>query len=196
MNTARPTPHPHPLSQGERVLLLDRDGTLMDDVGYPNDPARVRLIPGAATAVRDLVRVGFVPAVVSNQSGIARGFVTPAQAVAVHDRFVDLFARASGVALPCFYCPHDPDAWCTCRKPRPGLLYRAVAASGLTGRPAVMVGDKPSDVAAGKAFGATAVWLSFGRTYPAGEPTPDHVAKDWGGCPALLRRLVAMLDAA
>ena len=81
---------------------MDRDGTLMVDVGYPNDPDTVRLIPGAAEAVREMVKLGAVPAVVSNQSGIARGRITRDQAMAVHDRFVDLFEAASGVKLPCF----------------------------------------------------------------------------------------------
>jgi histidinol-phosphate phosphatase family protein len=178
------------------ALLLDRDGTLMDDVGYPNDPDRVRLIPGAAAAVRDLARQGFVPAVVSNQSGIARGLITPQEAVAVHERFVDFFAAASGLRLPCFYCKHGPDDGCGCRKPRPGLLTEAIREMELAGRPAVIVGDKPSDVAAGRAIGATTVWLSFGRTYPMNEPPPDHVTADWGGVVAILQRGVAKRVAA
>jgi D-glycero-D-manno-heptose 1,7-bisphosphate phosphatase len=162
-----------------RLLLLDRDGTLMEDVGYPNDPDRVRLLPGAADAVRELAAAGFVPAVVSNQSGLARGLVTSAQAAAVHDRFVGLFADASGVRLPCFYCPHGPDDMCGCRKPKPGLLERAAEGLKLVGAPAVMVGDKAADVAAGRAFGALTVWLSHGRPPAADGPPADHAAADW-----------------
>jgi histidinol-phosphate phosphatase family protein len=135
------------------LLLLDRDGTLMEDMGYPNDPARVRLLPSAPEAIQALVRLGFVPAVVSNQSGLARGFITPTQAAAVHERFVALFAEASGVTLPCWYCPHGPGDDCDCRKPKPGLLIQAATALGLTSRPGVMVGDKPTDVDAGRAAG-------------------------------------------
>jgi histidinol-phosphate phosphatase family protein len=160
------------------LLLLDRDGTLMEDVGYPNDPDRVRLIPGAADAVRALAAAGFVPAVVSNQSGLARGLITPDQAAAVHDRFVELFAAAAGVRLPCFYCPHGPRDGCGCRKPKPGLLERAAAELHLAGAPAVMVGDKSDDVAAGRAFGAVTVWLAHGRPAPADAPA-DYVAADW-----------------
>jgi len=178
------------------ALLLDRDGTLMDDVGYPNDPARVRLIPGAAAAVRALARLGFVPAVVSNQSGIGRGLITPAQAAAVHDRFVDLFAKESGLKLPCFYCPHGPDVGCDCRKPKPGLLIQAKRALGLTGRPCATIGDKPSDVAAGKAAGAATVWLSFGREYPTDERPPDGIASDWSDVASTLLRCVANRAAA
>src|SRR5262249_49479870 len=103
------------------MLFLDRDGTLMADVGYPKDPADVRLLPRAAEAVREMVSLGFVPAVVSNQSGLARGFITQEQATAVHERFVSLFEAKSGVRLPCYYCPHGPDDGCDCRKPMPGL---------------------------------------------------------------------------
>jgi histidinol-phosphate phosphatase family protein len=162
-----------------RLLLLDRDGTLMEDVGYPNDPDRVRLIPGAAEAVRELAAVGFVAAVVSNQSGLARGLITPEQAAAVHERFVALFAEHSGDRLPCFYCPHGPAAGCGCRKPEPGLLHRAAAELGLVGAPAVVVGDKGSDVAAGRAFGAATVRLTRGLPIPAGDVAADHVATDW-----------------
>jgi len=143
--------------QRRAMLFLDRDGTLMEDVGYPNDPAQVRLIPGAAQAVRELVNLGFVPAVVSNQSGLARGLCTPEQADAVHQRFINLFERESGVRLPCYYCPHGPDDGCDCRKPKPGLLHRAAEAAGLVGSPGVMVGDKLTDLEAGEAAGYHAV---------------------------------------
>ncbi len=161
------------------LLLLDRDGTLMDDVGYPNDPAAVRLIPGAANAVRELVGRGFVPAVVSNQSGLARGLISPELAVAVHARFVELFENESGVRLPCFYCPHGPADGCDCRKPQQGLLKQAAEALGMVGRPAVMVGDKPADVEAGKRFGAMTFFLRQSHVYPNQLPPPDFSASDW-----------------
>jgi D-glycero-D-manno-heptose 1,7-bisphosphate phosphatase len=135
------------------MLFLDRDGTLMEDVGYPNDPAQVRLIPGAPHAVRKLVELGFVPAVVSNQSGLGRGLITQEQADAVHNRFVERFETASGVRLRCYYCPHVPEDDCTCRKPRPGLLLQAAEELGMTGKPGMIIGDKESDVMAGRAAG-------------------------------------------
>ena len=139
--------------QRHSLLFLDRDGTLMHDVGYPKDPATVRLIAGAAAAVRELVALGFVPAVVSNQSGLARGLLTPDEAKAVHERFVTLFETASGVRLPCWYCPHGPDDDCDCRKPKPGLLRIAASELGMVGKPGIIIGDKPSDAAAGVAAG-------------------------------------------
>jgi D-glycero-D-manno-heptose 1,7-bisphosphate phosphatase len=161
------------------LLFLDRDGTLMEDVGYPNDPTQVRLIPGAADAVRELASLGFVPVVVSNQSGLARGLITPEQADAVHRRFVELFEAASGVRLPCYYCPHGPDDGCDCRKPLPGLLLRAASDHGMTGMPGVMIGDKPADVETGFRAGYHTVWLAFGRRYPEDAPLPELILEDW-----------------
>ena len=162
------------------ALLLDRDGTLMEDVGYPNDSNNVRLLPGAAEAIKILHDdYDCRPAIVSNQSGVARGLITSKQMLDVHARFVDLFQEASGLKLPGFYCPHGVEVGCDCRKPKLGLLHQAVKHLNMVGQPAVMIGDKPSDVEAGMAFGAKTVWLSWGRTYPAKSPVPDFIANDW-----------------
>lgn len=162
------------------ALLLDRDGTLMEDVGYPNDPAKVLLIPGAADAVKELAsRFGCVPCIVSNQSGVARGLISQKQFQAVHERFIDLFRQQTGLTVPAYYCLHGTDENCDCRKPNPGLLQQAIAELGLVGKPAVMIGDKPSDIAAGVALGAKTVWLSQGKTFPGGGPFPDLFADSW-----------------
>ena len=164
------------------------DGTLMEDVGYPNDPNAVRLIPGAATIIRELHdRFGFRPALVSNQSGVARGFISIEQYRAVHDRFIELFHQESGLTIPAFYCLHGVDDGCDCRKPKTGLLRQAVQELGMANRPAIMIGDKPSDVEAGAAFGATTIWLSFGREYPVDVPRPTFIAEQWN---AVLKWLI------
>ena len=175
------------------LLFLDRDGTLMHDVGYPKDSADVRLIDGAADAVRGLVVLGFVPAVVSNQSGLARGLITPEEAQAVHARFVELFEAASGVRLPCWYCPHGPDDGCDCRKPKPGLLRIAASELGMVGKPGIMIGDKLSDVEAGVAAGYAGGkfdgdWVKFAvvlrhwfrKNVPQTGPLPV-CGESWGG---------------
>lgn len=162
------------------ALLLDRDGTLMDDVGYPNDPHQVKLIPEAVQAVKELHdRFGCVPCIVSNQSGVARRLISQEQFQAVHQRFIELFRQETGLTLPAYYCLHGTDEHCHCRKPRPGLLQQAIAEQNLTGKPAIMIGDKPSDVVAGTTIGARTVWLAQGRTYPAHVPMPDLFAEKW-----------------
>ncbi|HEY1555623.1 MAG TPA: HAD-IIIA family hydrolase, partial [Kofleriaceae bacterium] len=89
----------------KRALFLDRDGTLIVDVGYPNDPAQVVLLAGAAEALRTLQN-DWALVVVSNQSGLARGVISEAQAASVHERFVALFAAAGVQFAGFYYCPH------------------------------------------------------------------------------------------
>jgi histidinol-phosphate phosphatase family protein len=133
-----------------RALFLDRDGTLIVDVGYPRDPALVELLPGAASVLRELQR-DWLLVVVSNQSGIGRGLISAAEATAVHDRFVAMFA-AEGVAFAGFYyCPHALEAGCDCRKPLPGLLLQAAVELAIDIRSSALVGDKVSDLEAGRA---------------------------------------------
>jgi histidinol-phosphate phosphatase family protein len=135
-----------------RALFLDRDGTLIVDVGYPRDPALVQPIPGAAEALRHLQRNRAL-VVISNQSGIARGTITEAEAAAVHDRFVAMFAEAGVTFAGFYYCPHGPDDGCRCRKPAPGLLEDAARELDLDLASSAMIGDKPSDLEAGRAAG-------------------------------------------
>jgi histidinol-phosphate phosphatase family protein len=135
-----------------RALFLDRDGTLIVDVGYPRDPALVQPIDGAFDALRVLQR-DHVLVVISNQSGIARGRITPEQAAAVHDRFVSVFASAGITFAGFYYCPHGPDDGCRCRKPAPGLLQDAARELDLDLARSIMIGDKDSDLEAGRAAG-------------------------------------------
>jgi histidinol-phosphate phosphatase family protein len=147
------------------ALFLDRDGTLIVDVGYPRDPALVEPLPGALDALRDLQR-RYALVIISNQSGLARGLITAAEAAAVHARTVDLFS-AGGVAFAgAYYCPHAPDAACRCRKPAPGLLLDAARDLDLDLASSIMIGDKPSDLEAGRAAGCAQV-VRFG--------SPPHV---------------------
>lgn len=141
---------------GRRALLIDRDGTLIVDVGYPRDPARVELLPGALAALVELQR-SFALVIISNQSGLGRGLFSEAEARAVHDRVIELFARGGVEFAGAYYCPHAPEAGCACRKPAPGLLVDAARELGLDLARSIMVGDKPSDVAAGVAAGCHTV---------------------------------------
>ena len=135
-----------------RALFLDRDGTLIVDVGYPRDPALVELLPSAADMLRDLQQT-FTLIIISNQSGIGRGLITEAEAAAVHARVIELFAAEGVTFAGSYYCPHAPDAACRCRKPAPGLLEDAAHEHGIDLARSIMIGDKPSDVAAGRAAG-------------------------------------------
>ena len=142
------------------AVLLDRDGTIIEDPGYLDDPERVRLLERAAAGLRALGSAGYPLVVVSNQSGVGRGWITPGDAARVHDRFVEVLA-AEGIELAgAYYCPHAPDDACRCRKPATGLLERAASDLDLDLGTSVMIGDKQSDVDAGRGAGCRTVLIS------------------------------------
>src|SRR5258708_33452669 len=103
------------------LLLLDRDGTLIEEEGYPTDPARVRLYPGVPEALRKLKKAGFPLAVVSNQSGVGRGIVTLAQLRSVNQRFLHLLKARRAAIDGLYWCPHRPEDGCSCRQPALGI---------------------------------------------------------------------------
>lgn len=151
------------LSIGRRAALLDRDGTLIVEKDYLADPDGVELEAGAAAALRTLARLGLVLVVVSNQSGIGRGYFTRARADAVNAR-VDQLLSAEGVEIAGWYlCPHAPEEACACRKPLPGLAHAAAAELGLDLQRSFVIGDKPADVGLARAVGATGLLVLTGH---------------------------------
>ena len=134
-------------------VLFDRDGTLVADVPYNGDPAAVRPMPTARTALRELRLAGLAIGVVSNQSGIARGLLTDAQVRAVNAR-VD---RLLGPLDVWRYCPHGPDDGCQCRKPQPGMVLDAASYLGVPPTALAVIGDIGADMQAAAAAGARAV---------------------------------------
>jgi histidinol-phosphate phosphatase family protein len=171
------------------AIFLDRDGTLIEDVGYPRDPDRVRLVDGVAEALSSLADAGFRLIVVSNQSGVGSGLVHPQEAEAVHDRFVSEF-EARGIALDgAKYCPHAPDAGCDCRKPAPGLLLAAADELGLNLKASFMIGDKDSDAEAGRRAGCRIVLLARSG---AASVDADYVAADWADAASFVLRSRAL----
>jgi D-glycero-D-manno-heptose 1,7-bisphosphate phosphatase len=155
---------------GGRAVFLDRDGVLIEDTGYPDDPAGIALLPGAGEALRALRQAGWGLVVVTNQSGVARGKFGLARLAEIHDRLLALL-RAEGVELDAlYYCPHHPqgqppfDLDCDHRKPAPGMLRSSARDLSLGLEECWMVGDKESDVRAAHAAGARAVRLGPGET--------------------------------
>lgn len=167
-----------------RAVFLDRDGTVIEDAGYLSDPEDVRLLPGAAEALQALQADGFLLVLVSNQSGIGRGWTTTKQADAVHRRVVEVLA-SEGVSIDDVrYCPHAPDEGCRCRKPLPGLLLDSALALEIDLGGSVMIGDTHADVGAGRAAGVRTI--AFGSD--ASGLDADDAATDW---PAALERIRA-----
>ncbi|MYV99259.1 HAD-IIIA family hydrolase, partial [Streptomyces sp. SID3343] len=143
-----------------RAVLFDRDGTLVHDVPYNDRPDKVEPMLGAVEAVRLLRAAGIRTAVVSNQSGVARGLIAPADLQRVNERVDELFGPFEAWAV----CPHGPDDDCVCRKPRPGLIREAARRLGLRPDECVVVGDIGADVAAARAAGARSILVPTDTT--------------------------------
>jgi histidinol-phosphate phosphatase family protein len=124
-----------------RAIFLAREGTIIVDVGYPRHPDQVRLLPGAANALQTLQKKGFLIIVVSNQSGIGRGYVTPQEAASVHQKFISLLQDAHVVDEAC-YCPHAPEEKCSCRKPSTTMLFDAAVRLNINMQGSFMIGDR------------------------------------------------------
>lgn len=133
-------------SDPSRLAFLDRDGTLIRHVPYLHDPQQVELLPGTVEGLRGLRELGFALVMISNQSGVGRGYFGLDQVEAVNGRLQQLL-RPFGVELDLMlYCPHSPEVGCGCRKPGPELALLAQRQLGLDLQGALMVGDSDCDV--------------------------------------------------
>jgi len=178
------------------AMFLDRDGVVIEEVGYLSQPSEVRLLPGAAAAIAALNRRAIPVIVVTNQAGVARGYYAESRIAEIHGRLDELLAEHGARIDAYYYCPHHPQAAvaayrraCPCRKPSPGMLIRAAREHGLSLRRSCLVGDKLSDLEAGRAarcrvilvrtgYGAE-VEKSLGQRGPGGiEAVADEVAAD------------------
>lgn len=147
-----------------RAAFLDRDGTLIREVGYLSRLEDLEVLPGVARALRRLGEAGFVRLVVTNQSGVARGLFGEEFVASTHRALLDRL-EAEGAAVEGFYvCPHHPDLTgaCECRKPLPGLLRRAAGEWGLDLEGSWVVGDKEADVELARRAGCRAALVRTG----------------------------------
>lgn len=157
------------------AVLCDRDGTLIADVPYNGAPERVTPLPGVRGALDRLRAAGVRLAVVSNQSGVARGLLTPDRVDAVNARVVDLLGPFDAV----LWCPHGPDDGCGCRKPAPGMIRAAAAALAVPVERCVVVGDIGADVAAATAAGAASILVPTSVTRLEEVAAAPRVAPDF-----------------
>jgi histidinol-phosphate phosphatase family protein len=172
----------------KRYVLLDRDGTVIKDKHYLSDPEGVEFEEGAVEGLRKLQELGFGLIVVTNQSGVGRGYFSLAQAEAVNERMRRMLA-AEGITLAGIYtCPHAPEENCACRKPRPGLVHQAAREHRFDPQRALVVGDKPADVALATACGARGVLVLTGKGREAKVDAGTEIVPDLA---ALAERLAA-----
>ena len=150
---------------GRRAVFLDRDGTIVEDSVFLHEPGKVRLLPGAAEAIRGLNHAGWLVVTVSNQSGIARGLYDATAYSAVQRRLVELLATHGARLDGAYFCPHHPEITgpCECRKPGVLLFREAQAALGLDLARCCWVGDRLSDVEPARQLGGRGFLVAMGR---------------------------------
>lgn len=167
------------------AVFLDRDGTLIEDIGYLRRVAEVRFFPWTVDAVRALNRAGLPVVVVTNQSAVARGFLTEDGVDAIHHYMSSVLAAGGARIEAYYYCPHHPDGsveayrqQCDCRKPGRGLIDRAVQELDLDPERSFVVGDKWLDVALARAIGARSVLVRTGYGASEEAEPPPNLAAD------------------
>lgn len=166
---------------GKKYILLDRDGTIIFDKHYLHDPDGVELLPGAAEGLKMMMELGYSLAVLTNQSGVGRGYYDEASVRACNERMAGLLQEHGVVFDGMYYCPHAPEENCRCRKPAPGLMEQAAEALGFEPAEAIMIGDKSADMGVGRNTGAMTILVRTGKGGAHEEwcaDTADHVADD------------------
>ena len=168
------------MSSRRRAVFLDRDGVVIEDAHYLRRPEQLRLISGAASAIARLKRAGFKVVIVSNQSGVARGYLTLTALRGIHrllrQRLLKGGARLDGL----YFCPHAPASACACRKPALGMLKAAQKRFNLNLKRSYFVGDTTTDVLTARRAGCKAVLVRTGKGGRDGvyRATPHKVCRD------------------
>jgi D-glycero-D-manno-heptose 1,7-bisphosphate phosphatase len=169
-----------------QAIFIDRDGTLNEEAGFIDRPARFCLFPFAAEAVRLINNAGWRAILVTNQSGVARGFFSEEQLDEMHKHLVAMMAHEGARLDAIYYCPHHPTEGkppyrqdCDCRKPKPGLIERAAHDFGLDLARCVVVGDRYRDVEMAHRAGASGVLVLTGY----GRNEYEYQRAGWGQAP-------------
>lgn len=167
-----------------KAVFLDRDGTVIVDTEFSTDPARFVPLPGTLEGLRALQDAGYEIVIITNQSGVARGFFDEASLRAFHDFMVNWFGERGVSISAVYYCPHyaagnvpQYSISCRCRKPEPGMLLRAAADHRLDLAQSWMVGDRDCDIGAGRAAGCRTIRVG---DWPNDDEPADFTAADVG----------------
>jgi len=168
-----------------RAAFLDRDGTMAKDVPYCSRPEDFALFPTTAKAIRLLNEHGFKVIVVTNQSGIGRGYFTEETLAQIHDKMKNDLAEEGAFVDAIYYCPHHPDDNCDCRKPKPKLVLQAATDNDIELSQSFVIGDLQMDIGLGKAVGAKTILVGDSLSNEEGKIEPDavvsglHQAAEW-----------------
>jgi D-glycero-D-manno-heptose 1,7-bisphosphate phosphatase len=171
----------------ERAVFLDRDGTIIEDVGYLDDCSRIKFLPRVSEAIKLLNKSGFKVIIVTNQAGVARGYFTEDTVKEINRYTQESLAKQGAFIDKIYYCPHHAEGTieeykkdCNWRKPNPGMIEEAAREFEIDLENSFAIGDKSIDIEAGRRAGCKAILLaSKGHPNKEGEiPLPDHIATD------------------
>jgi D-glycero-D-manno-heptose 1,7-bisphosphate phosphatase len=190
---------------GRRVVFLDRDGVLVEDVHLLINPNHIHILEGVPSALSRLKCAGFQLIVVSNQAVVARGLMTEEDVQQLnHEISIRLVKNGAPLLDGFYYCPHHPNATlptyrysCDCRKPRPGMLLRAAQEHDLDLRSSFLVGDRITDIIAGAKAGCRTILLETGAHRAAAIETPERIDETVNAdfsCDSLLKAAEWILD--
>ena len=170
-------------------VFLDRDGTIIVEKNYLADPAQVELLPRAAEGLKKMADLGYALVVISNQSGVGRGYFGEQEVNAVNERINELLLPSAVSIEKYYYCPHTPEDCCSCRKPSTGMIDQAVRELDIDPRRSFMIGDKLCDIELGRNAGLSPILVRTGY----GAELADSDALAGTGCSHVAGNL---LDAA
>jgi D-glycero-D-manno-heptose 1,7-bisphosphate phosphatase len=176
----------------EKVVILDRDGTVVVDRHYLSEPDGLELLPGAAEGLRQLYERGYKLIVITNQSGVGRGLFSLQRLCEIHDRLREMVSAVGARLEEIYFCPHIPEDECVCRKPRLGLLTRAASELNFSPANAIVIGDKMSDIEFGRRAGATTILIAPEQpeqSNASGELAPNFVTTDLVDAARIIERL-------
>ncbi|OGB87488.1 hypothetical protein A3H38_02985 [candidate division WOR-1 bacterium RIFCSPLOWO2_02_FULL_46_20] len=171
-----------------KAVFLDRDGTIVEDVGYLNSPQQLQFIPGSIEAIKKLNEAGYKVVVITNQAGVAKGLISEDMLQTI-DKTLQKFILSGGAYLDgLYYCPHHPEHGlypykqdCQCRKPKPGLFKKAEKDLNIDLARSWMIGDKATDVEAGQRAGTKTVFVMTGKGKKEKDrlrKKPDYIAEN------------------
>lgn len=164
------------------AVFIDKDGTLIEDVPFNVNPDKIRLMPGATQSLSRLAMAGYELYVISNQPGVALGKFSERDLIQVETRIADLLTGCSGQIKKFYWCTHSAEHGCVCRKPEPGMFFRAALEQGIDLKSSWMVGDILHDVEAGHRAGCRSILIENGNEteWNLSSPArvPDFMAKD------------------
>ena len=165
------------------AVFIDRDGTINEEVGYVDAFDRFHILPGVSDAIRKLNENNIPSIVITNQSGIARGYFSFDFVNKLHDRMIAELEGHNGRVDGIYVCPHHPHEGCACRKPRPGMLLQAAKKHGISLRRSFVIGDKIIDIKMAHSVGAKGILVLTGygaeeikSVHQNSEDKPDHIA--------------------